>query len=272
MQVNKVLKGHYRSLTLDLVRVLLSVIAIGISFWLLMGKEAEVEIAYDLLNTTHLSQETINAIRADKSQAIDASSKGIIIKEIVANYDDVAAINNDTVGWLLIPNICYYPIMYNEVYDYYLKHNPYNNVANQGAIFINYQCDPSLDNMLTLVHGHNMLDNSMFGRLKEYLGLDFFQNNGPIMIYNGQSLNYYLPFTVVILEENNDVINARELSNLERTNYIQAMYERSLCTMKEGEEPVLTQPIIFFSTCNYSFSEARLLVGAYLIASEEVSR
>ena len=237
-----------------------------------MGKEAETEIAYDALNTNHLSQETLNAMRADKSQAVEAIVKEVIIKEMTANFEAIATLNEDAIGWLLIPNVCYYPLMYSAVFDYYLTHNPYRNVDNHGAIFINYQCEPSLDNTLTLVHGHNMLDNSMFGRLKEYLGHDFFQNNGPIMIYDGQNLNYYQPFTVVILEENNDVIEAGQLSELERANYIQSMFDRSLCAMKEGEEPDLTQPIIFFSTCNYSFSEARLLVGAHLISSEEVSK
>ena len=193
-----------------------------------------------------------------------------IMRQMIENFSDQLAINEETAGWLLIPNVCYYPVMYSSSHDYYLTHDQYRSYSAQGAIFINYQCEPNFDGMITLVHGHSMKNAAMFGQLKEYLGEDFFKKNELIMVYDGKIIRKYKPFTAVILEENNDVIDARELSDVDRISYIESMYSRSVCKMEKGEEPDLTKPVIFFSTCDYSFNQARLLVGAYLTEVMEV--
>ena len=255
-------KERSRAIAENSLKLALSAIAVFLSVWLLIGVEAEPGIAYDAANTAHAA---INAIAS--GETLDMAA---VTQAMVASFAEGRAGNEDTVGWLLIPNICYYPIMYSGVYDYYLTHDSQRAISAQGAIFINYQCEPRFDSTLTLIHGHNMKNAAMFGRLEEYLGEDFFRKNSPIIIYDGKYIRTYKPFTAVLLEENNDVIDARESSEAERTSYIRSMYERSACKMAEGEEPDFTSPVLFFSTCNYSFSEARLLVGAYLTGMEEV--
>ena len=254
-------KQRGRAIAGNILKLVLSAIAVLLSGWLLIGIEAEPGVAYDAEN---IADTAINAIASGETDM------AVIAREMKASFDEGRAGNEDTVGWLLMPNICYYPVMYSSVYDYYLTHNSYREISAQGSIFINYQCEPGFDNMLTLIHGHNMKNTSMFGRLNEYLGEDFFQRNDPIIIYDGEFIRTYKPFAAVILEENNDVIDAQAMSDSERTSYIKAMYDRSLCKMGEGEYPDLTRPVIFFSTCDYSFSEARLLVGAYLTEMREV--
>ena len=253
----------------SMLKLLLSATAIALSMWLLLGYETEPDIfVYDADASSH----AISALQAVRNGVLATETHVMqgIARDMQASYAAQRAISEDTAGWLLIPNMCYYPIMYNPVYDYYLTHNPQQNVSAHGSIFINYQCEPNFTNMLTLIHGHSMLDGTMFGRLRAYLGQDFFQHNGPLLIYDGQYIRTYKPFTVVVIEENNDVIDARALSDEERENYILSMYARSLCPMEGGEAPDLTQPILFLSTCDYSFSEARLLVGAYQTAMWEV--
>ena len=287
-------KQTKRAIVRNILKLSLSAIAVFLSIWLLIGIEAEPGIAYDA-DTSHASivaitkitgGEAVTANNADAPHAsivattkitsgepvADALITSAIAQEMMASFAEGQSDNTDTVGWLFIPNMCYYPIMYSSVYDYYLTHNPRHDVSAQGSVFINYQCSPSFDNMLTLIHGHNMKNATMFGRLSEYLGEDFFRMNDPILVYDGERIRTYKPFTAVILEENNDIINARELSDAERASYIESMYARSICKMEEGEEPDLTKPILFLSTCDYSFSEARLLVGAYLTGTEEVGR
>ena len=251
------------------LKLILSAVAIALSLWLLVGYETEPsQFAYDASAPGHAIAAIVaaqNGISAMETQLMQS-----IASKIQADFAELRDINEDTAGWLLIPNLGYYPIMYSSVYDYYLTHNPYQNISQHGSIFINYQCEPNFSSMLTLIHGHSMLDGTMFGRLRQYKGADFFQRNAPILIYDGQYVRMYQPFTVVILEENNDVINARALSDHERETYVQSMFARSLHPMKDSEEPDLTQPIIFLSTCEYSFSEARLMVGAYQMDIWEV--
>ena len=249
--------------------LLLSAVAIFLSGRLLIGVEAQPGIAFDAAN---IAPDAVVAMEAITGGELPAGSpeEAAMAREMMASFAARRAVNADTAGWLWIPNICYYPIMYSSVPDYYLTHNPDREHSSQGAIFINYRCEPSFESMLTLVHGHNMKNATMFGQLDEYLGEDFFRNNGLIMIYDGATIRSYKPFTAVILEENSDVVDARELSDAGRVSYIQDMYERSICKMQEDTYPDWTSPVVFFSTCDYSFSEARLLVGAYMMQSVEV--
>ena len=250
----------------NILKLALSVLAVVLSGWLLVGVETEHGISYDAVATMSPALDAI--VRSDQTDA--ALDDSAITQEMMASFADQVAVNGDTVGWLLIPNVCYYPVMYSPVYDYYLLHDRYRTPSAQGSIFINYQCEPNFDGMLTLIHGHNMKNATMFGQLEAYLGVDFFRKNDPIMIFDGKTIRKYKPFTAVILAENNDIIDAQTLSDADRASYIQSMYDRSLCKMADGEQPDLTKPIIFLSTCDYSFNEARFLVGAYLTEAKEV--
>ena len=252
------------------MKLALSAVAVGLSLWLLTGVlEAEPGIAYDAALTKEGAAGILQN-GAPPASETDQREVSEIVRQMVEDFDKQRAVNEDTAGWLLIPNVCYYPIMYSPVYDYYLKRDHNRSASAQGAIFINGQCAPDFDNMLMLIHGHNMKNATMFGQLHEYLGEDFFQRNSPVIIYDGALLRTYKPFTAVVLEENNDVIDARDLSDVDRTSYIESMYNRSVCKMERGEVPDLAKPVVFFSTCDYSFSEARLLVGAYLVETVEV--
>ena len=258
-----------RAAAVNISKLLLSAIACFLSVRLLMGVESEPGIAYDTGDAEHLPTAAIGEITNGKLAA-DEHIMPKIEEEMAAGFARALAVNEETAGWLLIPNVCYYPVMYSKTHNYYLTHDPQRAASVRGSIFINSQCEPDFDGMLTLIHGHNMKDATMFGRLGEYLGEDFFRNNSPIMICDGELIRKYKPFTVVILAENNDVTDAHGLSDAERISYLESMYDRSVCKMEEGEKPDLTKPIIFFSTCDYSFSEARLLVGAYLTDTRKV--
>ena len=256
----------------NVCKLALSAIAFVFSLCLFIGYESEPGIAYDDSDTENFFSFELDLITNAYLTTGEPAEQTVtkIMRQMTENFAGQLAINEDTAGWLLIPNVCYYPIMYSSIHDYYLTHDQYNSYSAQGAIFINYQCEPNFDGMLTLVHGHSMKNATMFGQLKEYLGNDFFKKNGLIMIYDGKVIRKYKPFTAVILEENNDVIVASELSEADRISYIKSMYNRSVCKMEQGEEPDLTKPAVFFSTCDYSFNQARLLVGAYLTEVTEV--
>ena len=266
----------------NILRLILSAIAIALSLRLLIAFESDPGIAYNpalsytnanVGANTNANSGANSAITANDeltAESIDDSAVSEIAARMQADFLNIHALNSDAIGWLLIPNVCYYPILYSDTYDFYLTRDHSRSPSVQGSIFVNYLCEPNFDAPLTLIHGHNMKDKSMFGHLDKYSGQDFFDNNAPIMIFDGTLLRTYSPFTVVISAENNDVIDAQNLSDDDRILYVESMYYRSICTPKEGEPPDLASNVIFLSTCDYSFNEARLIVGAYLTDVTEI--
>lgn len=176
--------------------------------------------------------------------------------------------NPNTKGWILIPNVCYYPVMYSSDNSFYLKHDSEDKYAKQGSIFLNGNGNPDFNSNVTLIHGHHMKVGTMFGKLKNYQeSKDFFQTNPPIEIFDGEKIMYYKPFTVFLMKDGVEYIELDEKSPEEHSTYMNSFFERSKYEMKNPDDFNPEAKCIFLSTCDYSFDNARLVVGAYLIDS-----
>lgn len=75
--------------------------------------------------------------------------------------------NRDLVGWLNIPNVIDLPVMYKDNV-YYLTRDFYRQKNTAGTLFLdeNHPFKEKTQNLL--LHGHNMKDGTMFGRLTQY--------------------------------------------------------------------------------------------------------
>ena len=76
--------------------------------------------------------------------------------------------NRDLIGWVEIPGIIDLPVMYKDN-SYYLTHDFNKSKSAAGTIFLdkNHRFTERTQNLL--LHGHNMKDGTMFGRLVHYL-------------------------------------------------------------------------------------------------------
>ena len=75
--------------------------------------------------------------------------------------------NHDLIGWLNIPGVIDLPVVYRDNV-YYLTHDFDGNKNEAGTLFLdkNHRFTESTQNLL--IHGHNMKDGTMFGRLAQY--------------------------------------------------------------------------------------------------------
>ena len=91
--------------------------------------------------------------------------------------------NRDLVGWLRMEGILDLPVVYKDN-KYYLMHDFYKNKSAAGTLFLdeNHPFRENAQNLL--LHGHNMKDGTMFGRLVQYeTNLQFLKNN-PFIQYS----------------------------------------------------------------------------------------
>lgn len=78
--------------------------------------------------------------------------------------------NPDIVGWITIPGtVVSYPLVQGADNDYYLTHNWKRESNNSGSLFMSYDASRDLTDFQTLVYGHNMQNETMFGTLKYYV-------------------------------------------------------------------------------------------------------
>ena len=93
--------------------------------------------------------------------------------------------NKDVVGWIRFkhPKIISYPIMQKDDNDFYLHKNIKKEYSFAGSIFMDYHNHKNFLDSNTLIYGHNMANESMFGSLKKYNEKSYWKKNKYFYIY-----------------------------------------------------------------------------------------
>ena len=105
--------------------------------------------------------------------------------------------NHDLIGWISIPQVLDLPVMYKDN-SYYLTHDFNGQKNTSGCIFldVNHRFGEHTQNLL--LHGHNMKDGTMFGRLVQYAqNIDFFQRNAIVDYDTLWERDQYVMFAVL---------------------------------------------------------------------------
>lgn len=90
----------------------------------------------------------------------------------------------DIVGWISGAGMDY-PVVQGSDNEYYLKHladKTYNSV---GAVFLDFRNSSDLSDKISVIYGHNVRDNRMFGALWQYSRQDFYEEN-PYIYYENE--------------------------------------------------------------------------------------
>ena len=86
---------------------------------------------------------------------------------INVDFESLKAINPDIVGWLYVEALdISYPVVHGTDNDYYL-HRTFERKDNfAGTLFVEYRNGRDFKDPNTIIYGHNMKNQSMFGKLK----------------------------------------------------------------------------------------------------------
>ena len=183
---------------------------------------------------------------------------GDALPEMAALYAD----NSDLVGWLNIKGVLDLPVVYkNNVY--YLTHDFHKKNNTSGTIFLdeNHPFKSTTQNLL--LHGHNMRDGSMFGRLLQYRSnLSFLKKNCIIDFSSLWVHEEYVIFAVLetSLEPSdpsffNYFTHAKFKTDDSFNNYISQLMIQSIYAIPVDVKP--SDPLITLSTC---LDDDRLIV------------
>ena len=144
-------------------------------------------IALLLLGLTNLLRTRSEQRAAEQAAAAAAEAAGLdklpLPKE---ESDPVAAallatdlaalreVNPDVVGWISIPDTpVNYPLLQRDSNEYYLDRTWQGTYNPNGSIFLEKECAADLSDFNTIVYGHNMVSDAMFGTLDSYQNADY---------------------------------------------------------------------------------------------------
>ena len=169
-------------------------------------------------------------------------------------------INSDVVCWIEIPGVLSYPVLQEEDNAYYLSHAWDGTENTAGSIFLDYRASPNLTDFHTLIYGHRMRDGSMFGSLKQYHNVGFWQQHPSIYLSDENGTRRYDIFAAYEVEVSEIVYKQDLLGKEDRQGLIQYGLDHSV--IETGIAPAATDTIITLSTCTGRGYSSRWVVQA----------
>lgn len=173
-------KGKKKQLY-SVTAVICACVAIGAIVYLIHYNMTlkQQEDAYTDLRQT---EQTENLMEEEAETQTENSET--ITCEAVYDFEELRETNEDIYAWITVPGtLVDYPILQSEEDNYYLDKNLDHSTGYPGCIYTNACNSKDFSSYHTVIYGHNMKNDSMFGSLHEYASKDFFDTNREIIIY-----------------------------------------------------------------------------------------
>ena len=178
------------------------------------------------------------------------------------NFDELLAINPDTVGWIRFtpdPSQINYPVVQGDDNDLYLHKTFSANDNTVGAIFVNVYNNADFNDRNTIIYGHRMNDNSMFHDLAKYEDKSFWEANPYFYIYtpDGREITYHI-YSTGVVKDTSDTYLTEFASDEEYQAFLNMTKE--VAAYDTGVEVGTDKVIVTLSTCTKASNDDRFVV------------
>ena len=172
--------------------------------------------------------------------------------------------NGDYTCWLYCAGMNIdYPVVHGADNDRYLS-TMFNGEKNaSGTLFIDYRNLPDFQDPNTLIYGHHMRNEGMFGQLDEFAAQAFYASHPYMLVMSGKEisiLELFAGYTTSSTDHCYDIAIS-DAEDMER--FVSEAKRKS--NFATGVEVLPTDRLITMSTCAYSFENARFIVIGRLL-------
>lgn len=196
-----------------------------------------------------------NAIR-DKDEN-DAN----LLQQHKDRFANLHKINEDIVGWISIAGTTIdYPVVQHSDNDYYLNHNIEQKRSSRGAIFMDYRNEDALADTHTVIYGHHMKDDSMFGELSKYKDENYYKEHTIITLDTLEQPTKWEIFSVYIYSPDHQFFQYEFENEQQYSDYLSEIVASSMYST--DVEVTSEDQLLSLVTCTYEVSDARFIVHA----------
>lgn len=178
------------------------------------------------------------------------------------NFDLLLEQNKDIIAWVYCPGTqISYPVVQSKDNDYYLRRLLDGKRNTAGTIFADYRNAPDFSDFNTLIYGHNMRNETMFGTLKEYKNQAYYEAH-PVWYLLTPDANYKVELVAGFLVSEYDAIYYMRDTEEQQREHLLTLLEKSVFDANlEMEE---TDKLVSFSTCERGQNDKRFILTGIL--------
>lgn len=187
---------------------------------------------------------------------------------INVNLNSYTKKNSETVAWIQVNGTkVNYPVVQHKDNNFYLEHDFYQRKTTNGWIFGDYRNNFETFDNNTIIYGHNLINDTMFGTIPHLLQNKWFsnKNNHYIKLSTKNTNSIWQIFSVYKIEPTTDYLQTKFNSTTTYQEFLEKIKKRS--SHKFNLDLNYTDKIITLSTCD-DIGTKRVVVHAKLINIE----
>lgn len=192
---------------------------------------------------------------------------------VQSSFDALLALNPDTVGFLDIEGMLSLPVVQRENdNDFYLDHSFEGADAREGALFMDGLNRLVPEDDCLIVYGHNMKNNTMFGKLSAFAQTDYLRQH-PVLrfdtLYENRSYVVFAAFSASMEPGNRSYFDVRQFifDEAEFDKFALKLQSRSIYAIpvdvRYGDH------LLLLVTCDYVNREGRFILALRQLRPDE---
>lgn len=216
--------------------------------------------------TSEVTSEPVTATKTTEEAMEIQYHDGFV--NLTVDFASLEAINSDFEGWLYIPALSInYPVVLGTDNDYYLTHTFQKGENKAGSLFLDQVTTNPFENYNTIIHGHDMKDGSMFGKLDTfYRDTQTYADNPYFYVYTADKTYKYLIFSYYVTHSTSDTY---QIPGSEETYQEYKDYLEQNAVWRDVEGVPESAPIVTLSTCyGDQYTELRFVVHGILVDTQ----
>lgn len=175
-----------------------------------------------------------------------------LIAPIEVDFGTLWKTCTDIVAWLYSEDTpISYPVVQSGDNAYYLRRLPDGTYNRSGTLFLDYRCASDFSDGVSVIYGHNMQNDTMFGTLVKYQEQEYYEAHPSLWLITPER-----SFRLDVLA-GASVDAASDLYTLKRETVTELLEQSTLETDAEWSEE---ESFVILSTCTYEYSGARFVL------------
>lgn len=174
------------------------------------------------------------------------------------DFAALKAINEDIVAWIYIEGTdVNYPVVQGPNNDYYLERMFDGSYNFSGSIFLDAANGKDFSDRHSIIHGHHMLNDTMFSALMGYKEQSFYDAHPIVLLLTPEQRFKLHLFSGYVTDTDADAWDLTPSSS-----WIGRVAEKSW--FESSDQPLYGEELLTLSTCSYEFDDARFVLHGWL--------
>ncbi len=180
------------------------------------------------------------------------------------DFDALREVNPDVTGWIYCEDTTInYPVLQGATNDTYLRHLYDGSYCYGGSIFVEAQNSKDFADYNTIIYGHNMRDDSMFGTLERWADQKFYEAHPVIWLLTPERDYRIEILSAYTTSAYSDTYQIFAAPGAALDAYLEQVLSQSEIAPRDA--PETGSRYVLLSTCAYVFDNARFVIHGKLV-------